>query len=635
MRYLVLVCVLSLEVGAGAQQPPQVPMVNGTGAISGVVIDSATKQPITGAIVNLGPNNRGPIGQPTSEVTDGHGRFAFRDLPASEAYTLSATRFGYFNGFYGRSAGSRIALTEGQWFNDATILMNRPAALGGSVTDEHGDPVVGAFVRVLGQVFVAGQSQLVGGAVVTTDDRGMYRFSNLQPGKYVVCVPNVQASVPASMTPLQLAGLTQQGADSYTSSGRPVPAGDPTIDLDPATALVVGRFPTPAPGPDGRPRAYRSVYFPNAAAPIDSSASELQYGEERSGIDIKLEPVLTSRISGTVQGPAEAFTNLTLRMIPANMEDAGEGTEIATTLVREDGRFTFLNVPAGSYTIIARRTTSELNLVGGVGGPRGLPRAPGSLSSSMSSTSISPGGNNLSIVTRSDSGSQAYWGRAGVSADGKDLPDVVVQMQHAVTLTARIVREGGLTPGFIFAAADPARGTAGLSAPRSLNFQETDGFVIEGLMGGEYVLRISGNGVVKSIVCDGEDYTTRPFDASAGKDFNGVVVTMTDQSAAVSGTVYDARGVAATDAAVIVFPVERRLWTNYGFVPARIKSSTTTTSGTYRLQNLPAGEYFVTAVPAADLNAWQNPKFLEQAAGSAARVTLDWGGKGTVDLTVK
>ena len=46
MRYLVLVGLLLLEVAAGAQQPSPVPMVNGTGAISGVVIDSATKQPI-------------------------------------------------------------------------------------------------------------------------------------------------------------------------------------------------------------------------------------------------------------------------------------------------------------------------------------------------------------------------------------------------------------------------------------------------------------------------------------------------------------------------------------------------------------------------------------------------------------
>ena len=46
--------------------------------------------------------------------------------------------------------------------------------------------MVGAYVRVLEQISVAGQSQLVGGVVVTTDDRGMYPFSNLQPGKYVV-----------------------------------------------------------------------------------------------------------------------------------------------------------------------------------------------------------------------------------------------------------------------------------------------------------------------------------------------------------------------------------------------------------------------------------------------------------------
>jgi len=205
---MVLGCALVLMVAAGHAQQPQVPMVNGTGAISGVVIDGATKRPIAGAIVSLGPTNRGPVGQPTSQVSDPRGRFVFRDLPASDAYTLSATRFGYFGGFFGRGTASRIALADGQWFSEATITMNPPASIGGTVTDEHGDPAVGAYVRVLGQLFVAGQLQFVGGPVVSTDDRGMYRFANLQPGKYVVSVPNVQAAVPSSISALQLAGLT-------------------------------------------------------------------------------------------------------------------------------------------------------------------------------------------------------------------------------------------------------------------------------------------------------------------------------------------------------------------------------------------------------------------------------------------
>jgi len=249
---------------------------------------------------------------------------------------------------------------------------------------------------------------------------------------------------------------------------------------------------------------------------------------------------------------------------------------------------------------------------------------------------ISSGSNNLSIVSHSDSGSQAYWGRAAVSSEGKDVADVIVAMQRASTLTAKLVWEGGLTPSFIFAAADPARGNASLYVTRAFNVQDTEAFAIEGLMGGEFVLRITANsGIVKSIMWDGEDYTTRPFDASTGKDFPGVVVTLTDQGAAVSGAVHDSRGAAATDAAVIVFPVDRRLWSNYGFTPARIKSSATTSAGDYRVQNLPAGEYFLVGVPASDLNAWQNPKFLEQAAGTASRITLEWGGKATVDLAIK
>jgi hypothetical protein len=69
-----------------------IPQVNGTGAISGVVTDAATKKPIAGVVVYLGPPNRGPVGEPTQQVSDAQGRFVFRDLPPSEAYFINASK---------------------------------------------------------------------------------------------------------------------------------------------------------------------------------------------------------------------------------------------------------------------------------------------------------------------------------------------------------------------------------------------------------------------------------------------------------------------------------------------------------------------------------------------------------------
>src|SRR6187431_2301377 len=180
---------------AGGQQAPNlppnltVPNTSGTGAISGVVTDSVTHQPIADVVVYLGPPNRGPAGEPVRQFTDARGRFIFRNLPAAEAYYINASKFGYFDGLFGHSSpvlGSRIVLAAGQWISDANISLNRAAAISGTVRDEHGDAMVGVYVRALAQLTIGGEHRLAAGPVTTTDDRGMYRIAGLRAGSYLV-----------------------------------------------------------------------------------------------------------------------------------------------------------------------------------------------------------------------------------------------------------------------------------------------------------------------------------------------------------------------------------------------------------------------------------------------------------------
>src|SRR5262249_1954096 len=118
-----------------------IPMVNGTGAISGVVTDAATKKPIAGGNVYLGPPNRGPVGQPVQQVSDALGRFVFRDLPPSAAYFINTTKPGYFDGHVGQTTstqlGARLSVKEGEWLDHVAIVMTRGAAISGTITDEH------------------------------------------------------------------------------------------------------------------------------------------------------------------------------------------------------------------------------------------------------------------------------------------------------------------------------------------------------------------------------------------------------------------------------------------------------------------------------------------------------------------
>jgi hypothetical protein len=124
-----------------AGQTPAVP----SAAISGVVIDATSQQPVRNAIVTLG----GAEGGEARLLTDPQGRFLFRGLPAGERYTLEATKPGYIDGrFGGRRARTPrpIALTDGQWFADTRIELVRPCSISGTVLDEAGEPIVRAFV---------------------------------------------------------------------------------------------------------------------------------------------------------------------------------------------------------------------------------------------------------------------------------------------------------------------------------------------------------------------------------------------------------------------------------------------------------------------------------------------------------
>jgi hypothetical protein len=85
---------------------------------------------------------------------------------------------------------------------------------------------------------------------------------------------------------------------------------------------------------------------------------------------------------------------------------------------------------------------------------------------------------------------------------------------------------------------------------------------------------------------------------------------------------------------VIAFPVDPAGWTNYGLAPARIEATMAGVDGAFHIETLPAGDYFVVAVPRGQIDAWQDPAFFKRALPRASRVTLEWGKTGTVQLTI-
>ena len=636
MRPAVLLMLLTAlsRLGAvdGAQLATQPPLEPGTGAISGVVLDAQSGLPLAGAVVYLGVTGRGPIGRISRQLTDPKGRFVFLDLPAHDQFFINASRFGYMNGGYGttpvRSAPTRIKLADGEWLKDAKILLWPPAAINGRVLDERGEPVVGVPVRVLAQILVGGRPQTAAGPGTITDDRGAYRIADLRPGRYIVQVPSVQSAVPAGVEPTAASGSAVGAPETPRAA----------IDGPGGFRSVVGDYALP---PPAVPRAlvYPIAYHPAARNASEAVPVDLSFGDDRTNLDLTLAPVPAATIAGTVQGPPDALSGLMLRLLPEGAEDMGRGSEAATSLVDATGRFAFLNVPAGSYTIDARRTMAQFEAgSAGSSGSIAPPTPPGFMFSSMSSSSVASAPRGTSITMHRATGAAAYWARAAVTVDGRDVDGVTILMQRGVTLTGRFAWDGASVPPAnargLHVTAEPANGNAALGLPTSA-FGRPPGepFTVEGLLPGRYTLRVFGQAawLVKSITWNGEDHTYTGFDASSGRDIEGVLITFTDKAPRLSGLI---TGEAPESAVAIAFPVERELWTGSGLTPPRIRTAVADTSGEYRFSQLPAGEYFVVAVTGDEMYGWQDPKFLELAQAHAARVSIGWGETKTQNLRV-
>lgn len=603
----------------------------GTGAITGDVVDATNGRPVGDAIVVLEdrPPGSSRARQSFAQVTTPTGRFAFLVLLPSESYFLTATKAGYLDGGYQRSdsrgPGAPLAVNADQWLRDLRVMISPPGSVSGTVVDERGEPIVGAHVRVLPQVLISGRTQWLAGAVSRTDDRGFYRIAGLGPGKYIVSVPSVQSTLPASAT------IKSPGASASTSMADLNAATDAArteklvVDLGVGQQLVVGRYTVPPPpGPDGERMAYGIAFYPNVGRPSDAALVELRLGEARLGVDFQLQPMRTARVSGIVQGPPDSIGNRLLRLVAVGLEELGQGSEAATTVTLADGRFTFLDVPLGNYVLETRGTLLEITHTSMSNVPTALPAPVPFPARSASSFGIRAAPPGVEYSSLSGPATMSYWGQARVDVSGPNVEDVVLPLRRPATFSGRIVWAPGAKPSSPVPVLEPASGGRSLGALVAVLLPGVDTFTIDGLMAGEYILRLAmGPAAVESITWEGRDYTERPFDASDGRDITGVVMALTSASSSITGIVTDGNATLTTGAAVIAFPIEPERWSNYGFNPSRIRSVLTTSDGRYQLHGLPTGQYYVVAVPASLERAWLDPAFFAKYSSRATRVRID------------
>jgi hypothetical protein len=612
---------------------PAPPPTTGSGTISGVVLDSTTRRPIAGALV-AGFIPISGVAPPPRVVTDDQGRFVITDLPAG-TIRVSTTHPEFVIGTdpdTGTFSSTQITLNEQQWIPDVTLHLHRPSAIGGTVYDEHGDPVVGVPVRVLRLITIGTSTYPVRALSGETDDRGMYRAGGLPPGEYIVQVPGVQMTVRnGSLRP----PVGTQRPLALSSSGE-------------SFSTVIGHFPTSAVAG----RVYPMAYHPSAQARTDAAQVTLGRNDTRSGVDVRLSLVPTYTVSGILTGAGAAAANMPVWLTHVGDESAGPGSEVAMTLSGANGDFTLLNVPVGTYTLTASRLQGTFTQ-GGRGATGGFsevfPERGYAFDRSMGGQSVAaaPG---VSFFPRGKTGEPGF-GRAVVTVTDKDVTAVAVPLTSGVTVSGHFVWDGqptapgrGAVPGVWL---DPADGTPALGAPQSgfhlANEGEPMPFEITGVMPGRYfvtanessglsILRnLTGNYVTR-IEWRGRNLTATPLEVTADADISGIVIHVSTTPSVVAGTVRDSRS-ATPAAAVLVFPATPSDWDDVGFGATRFGLASVN-GGTFRSPHLPPGDYLVAAVPVEEQGRRFDRRFLATLAPQATKVRVEPAAATTVALTL-
>ena len=542
------------------------------GVIRGIVLSAADNRPLRMAHVVL-------IGAATGTVrmtaSDADGRFVFAQLPA-DRYTIGASKPPYLGAVAGarRPArpGSPVALADGETISDVAIRLFRGASISGAIADERGQPAVSAAVELQQWRLENGERVLVqAGGPVRTDDQGRYRIHGLTPGEYIVVISQVGRLVP------------------------PLAFSDADVD----ETLKTGRRPDL---PDQSMR-YAPVFYPGTVRVADAQPVILTPGEERQGIDFRMQLVRTSRIQGTVLAPdGQPVAQPMVRLLSASSNSRPLGAFAMMSSAAPAGRFTISGVVPGTHLVVATGR--------------------GPLADHVASEVI--------------------------EVAGEDRSDIELTLRPPVTLTARLVFDGTGAPPLAGHRLPLRSLSPGSSAvgPIVTPTKDDGVFTITRVTPGSYVIggpmffgatTASVTWALTSVVVDGKDVTDLPFDIAVDAPPPDIVVTYGDQWQEISGRLQQRSGAPAPGYVVIAFPAEPAYWMSGS---RRIVTARSGTTGQFTLggpgpSTLPPGDYLLAVVPDLDRDEPFERAFLSTLVSSAVPVTLQPGERKVQNLGIR
>lgn len=607
---------------------PMRPIPVGTASISGTVTTADGGRPVRDATVRINGaamvpesaltsltaeppglgRGSGPAGMSLSVnrtvATDASGHFAFPKLPAGH-FTLSVTKNNYLTTNFGQKRpggpGTTIIVTDGQAFAaNATLI--RGGVISGTVFGADGEPMprvqVGAWryqISSTGRRFLQNQG-------ASTDDRGMYRLANLQPGDYLVgATPNGFDQ--------QMAARMNPGASAVEQAIATAPVRPPTAPGLPATVMVAmpeqpGGFASSIANDNA---GYLPTFFPGTPARASAQVIHIAGGDERAATDFTVQLVEAGSINVTLTSPLKPGLAVRASLISS---DPDFDNNSSMSYSDPFGKLTLRAVPPGSYTVMVQTALSPQMNRGA--SPNGPPPQLADEDKMWGSAVVSVASGMPASVSVSL--------RPGRSIGGIVVFDTTRPMDAAMRSRMSVIL-------------NPAPGSAMMYfGPPPQALIEPDGrFTINGVSPGKFSLRVNSIAMRSSVV-GGVDTLDTPIDFQATDDITDAVLTVTDKITELSGLLTESAGKPGIDYTIIAVTTDEKFWTPNS---RRIALSRTGADGKYMFRSLPAGDYYVTVMTDPENGIQYDPEFLRSLAGAATRVHVNADAKTTQDLRIK
>jgi len=557
----------------------------GTASISGRIIDGSSNLPVRRATVVA--VNRSAASVSRMSVTNDLGEFSFKDLPAGR-YGIVATKPAYLPTAYGVDkptragslpVGTAIPLTEGQHKSAVSLKITRGGVVSGTVRTADGSPARALLVSLAFTLRapLTGDRTLafLPSAGTSTDSRGQYRIFGIPPGEYVVSVrPSPVSGVALNDLELTTDTDEQRIRELISGTGR-------------VQNLGAGYARRPAYG-------FAPVFYPGTTTLSEAVPVEVRSNDERTGIDLLVGAVPQGRVSGAVVGlDGRPASGVIVRLTTAQPYSAGPFITSLQATTDAQGSYVIGAVPPGDYQLEVRppiRRTSSTAPVGWA----------------QSAVHIAPGADhaiNLSLAA-----GLTVVGTINADSQLGGMPDIT-------TLRVALVNRDGLS----------------LDAVLTRDGQ----FTFEGILPDSYRITVSQSGVsgspwtVKSGTVEGRDafdsFTEIRHDSRSS-------IVLTQRVTEVFGQIQDREGAPAPEYTLVVFPVDKELWT---WQSRRIQQVRPDHDGKFRFANLPAGEYLLGAVTDVEPNQWFEAAFLAQLLDGSVRFVLAEGEKKTQNIRLR